>query len=144
MAAGLTSSTTVPSVAPHLCDMAQEIARDIEGIRRQVTLSGGLLLIPATMVAIVAVAAAFGVSGAWLAICASVGLSVGPAVCLSAMFFSHVLGQPVAYRLYARRCARLGLAGPELKTAWRVALEHLDDEERRGLCKGVSPPALRG
>ena len=125
-ALGNQTPTAVPTHHPDLPAWAEDFAVNLEARRREVTLVGGLLLIPATMLVVVAGMAALGVTGAWLVLCAMMGLCVGPAVCLGFLASSFAAGRPLLYRAYRHRLLRAGLTGEEARATWHAAIERLD------------------
>lgn len=113
--------------------MATELAMELEGRRRSLTLGGSLLLIPASAGAALVASAIVGVGGIWLPLCALAGLAIGPALTTAAMAASNVVGAPAVRRRYWQHARELGLSEAQIEDAWQAAQRELDDRARARL-----------
>lgn len=113
--------------------MARELATDLEGRRRTITLGGSLLLIPASSGVALVASALVGVSGIWLPLCALAGLAVGPALTTAAMAAGNLIGGPAVRRRYWREARELGLSEAQIEDAWHAAERELDERARARL-----------
>lgn len=116
--------------------MARELAADLEGRRRSVTLGGSLLVIPATAGATLAISAAVGVTGFWLPICALAGLTIGLSLSTVTMAVSNLIGMAVVRRRFYWHARQLGLSDARIEEAWRDAEEELEARSRARLLRG--------
>lgn len=115
---------------------AREMAADLEGRRRSLTLGGSLLVIPATACATLGVSAAVGVSGFWLPVCALAGLTIGLSLSTVTMAISNVLGLAAVRRHFYRQARALGLSDAHVEEAWRAAEDELEARSRARLLGG--------
>lgn len=125
--------------------MARELAVELEGRRRSLTLGGSLLMIPATAGATLAISAAVGVSGFWLPVCALAGLTIGLSISTVAMAVSNLIGGALVRHRYLRQARALGLSDERVEEAWREAERELDERSRARLLRrpdAIVPLAL--
>lgn len=115
---------------PALVRVAAELALDLEGRRRAITLGGSLLWIPGAAAAVLALSAALGVRGVWLALCALAGLATGPALTTASIALLSLVGTPLVRVRFRRRARALGLSEVEIDVAWERATAELDAEVR--------------
>ena len=116
-----------------LVKLASDVAMDLEGWRRAITLSGSLLWIPAAGGAVLALSAVVGVRGVWLFLCTLAGLAAGPALTTASIALLSLVGLPAVRSRYRRRARGLGLTRDEVEEAWRRATLALDAEVRERL-----------
>lgn len=116
-----------------LVKLAADLAVDMEGRRRAVTLGGSLLWIPGAGAFVLALSAALGVSGVWLAVCALAGLATGPALTTASIALFSLVGVPTVRLRFAQRARALGLSPDEVEEAWLRATSQLDAEVRERL-----------
>ncbi len=125
--------------------MARELASDLEGRRRTLTLGGSLLLIPGSAGVTLALSAYLGVTGIWLPVCALAGLAIGLTLTTVTMAGANLLGAPAVRRRYRRQARALGLGEHEIEQAWQEALAELDAKTRARLAQrpdAMVAPAL--
>lgn len=116
--------------------MARELAVDLEGRRRSLTLGGSLLVIPATGGVTLAVSAAIGVPSVWLPVCTLAGLAIGLSLSAVTMAVSNLVGGAAVQRRFWRQARALGLGDAQIDQVWRDAESELDQRSRARLIGG--------
>lgn len=112
---------------------AEDLAIEMEGRRRSITLGGSLLLIPAAGGVALAVAALAGVPAIWLPLLTLTGLSAGPALTTLSLAGLNLVGGPLVKRRFNRRSQRLGLPADQIEQTWRDAMGIVDASARARL-----------
>lgn len=134
---GPTSSAAPMSLAPGdrsaRLQLARELALDLEGKRRLVTLGGGFVWIPLCGLAALLLSAGLGVRGVWLVFCGLAGVAIGPALTTSSIALLSVVGVPLVRGRFRRAARQLGLSADEAEQAWQEASGQLDERARARL-----------